>query len=60
MDKQEAALLVKAIVEEQTVEPLRGEPMKASEAKVLFTVGVWFILKFYEKGIELVKGNDLG
>lgn len=60
MDKQAAALEIKAIVEAQVVEPLSGKPMKVSEAKILFTVGVWLVMQLYERGIEFVKGNDVG
>lgn len=55
MDKQSAALEIKAIVEGQIVEPLSGQPMKVSEAKILFTVGVWFVMQLYDRGIEFSK-----
>lgn len=55
MDLQAAALEIKAIVESQIVEPLSGQPMKVSEAKILFTVGVWLVMKLYERGIEFLK-----
>ena len=57
MTRNDAYILAKLIVEKMEANPFNGNPLKASEAKIIFTIGLFFMSSIYDLGKEIVDGN---
>jgi hypothetical protein len=55
--RNDSYILAKTIVEKMENNPFNGNPLKASEAKIIFTIGLFFMSAIYDLGKEIVDGN---
>lgn len=58
MEPVEVVREAKAMVEGLTANPLNGQPLRLSEAKVLYTAAVWVILGLAQRGIIFSRKED--
>lgn len=60
MTRNDAYILAKLIVERMENNPFNGNPLKASEAKIIFTIGLFFMSAIYDLGKEIVDASNMG
>jgi hypothetical protein len=58
--RNDSYILAKTIVERMENNPFTGNPLKASEAKILFTIGLFFMSSIYDLGKEIVDASNVG
>jgi hypothetical protein len=58
--RNDAYILAKTIVEKMEANPFNGNPLKASEAKIIFTIGLFFMSSIYDLGKEIVDAGNMG